>query len=72
MALGVNFILRDNKLTLEPYPHWITLRNDYPALEKEYLAFELDKTDPNSLNTEQKRALENVSNNWWASRDSNP
>lgn len=59
-ALGVNFSLKDSILHIEPNDWFIPIIEDYPAIEKEYLGCELDKTDPNMLSDEQKHTLENV------------
>ena len=71
-ALGVNFSLKDSILHIEPNDWFIPIIEDYPAIEKEYLGCELDKTDPNMLSDEQKRILENICTKLSDRRDLNP
>ncbi len=60
-ALGVNFSLKDSILHIEPNDWFIPIIEDYPAIEKEYLRCELDKTEPGVLSDDQKRTLESIS-----------
>ena len=56
----MNFSLKDSILHIEPNDWFIPIIEDYPAIEKEYLRCELDKTNPGVLSDTQKRILENV------------
>jgi hypothetical protein len=40
---GVNFILKDNKLSLTPSKWLIPIERDYPSQEKAYLGVRTDK-----------------------------
>ena len=44
MALGKTPIIKDQKLLIEPNEWFIPVKNEYPALEKEYLRLEPRKT----------------------------
>lgn len=58
IALGSNFLLKDNKLTLDNHKWLKRIQNDYPPIEKKYKGLELDKTNENELSSEQKEGLE--------------
>ena len=62
-ALGVNFSLKDSILHIEPNDWFIPIIEDYPAIEKEYLRCELDKTDPNMLSAEPTHTLSHICTN---------
>lgn len=47
----------------------VQIEKDYPALEAEYRAIELDKT---LTNTARNEALASIRTRWGASRESNP
>ena len=68
-TLGVNFILKDNKLSLTPSKWLIPIENDYPALEKAYLRV---RTDKKSTAKEIEEAIQSIFDAWRARRDSNP
>lgn len=65
MALGANFTLNDQKLSLEPHKWLVPLKEEYPAIEAEYLrARTKEKPLPSDFI--------NVSETWRAIGDSNP
>jgi DNA invertase Pin-like site-specific DNA recombinase len=61
LALGQTPIIRDQMLVIEPNEWFVPIKNDYPALEKEYLRLELKKTP---MNTAQTKALASVRTRW--------
>ena len=69
MTLGENVIIKDKKLHIEPNEWLQPIRNDYPALEKEYLGLEPLKMPLNKAKTE---ALSSVRTRWQGYQDSNP
>ena len=68
LALGKTPIIKDQKLIIEPNDWFVPIKNDYPALEKEYLGLELDKTFATEAKTE---ALISVRTHWLPCVDSN-
>jgi len=64
MALGANFILKDQKLSLEPHKWLIPIKEEYPALEAEYLHA---RTKENPLPSD----FSSINESWRAKRDSN-
>lgn len=68
-TLGVNFVLKDSKLTLTPSKWLIPLERDYPALEKAYLRV---RTNKKATTKELADALESIFESWRAIWDSNP
>ena len=71
-ALGSNFLLTDNKLTLESSSWFIPVKNGYPQIEAKYIRFELHKTPESERTDEQKAAFEEIKNEWSGRRESNP
>ncbi len=70
MTLGENFLLKDNKLTLQQSEWLIPIAEFYPAVEAEYLRrVGTNKKAPHKVKEE---ALMAVFTNWRARRDSNP
>jgi hypothetical protein len=61
MALGKTPIIKNEKLTIEANEWFVPVKNGYPALEKEYLGLELNKTPLNKAKTE---ALTSVRARW--------
>lgn len=61
MTLGKTPIIKDKKLSIEPNDWFISIKNDYPALEKEYLGLEPTKMPQNKAKTE---ALTSVRTRW--------
>ncbi|MFC1630056.1 recombinase family protein [Patescibacteria group bacterium] len=68
MTLGQNATMKEGKLIIEPNEWFIPIRNDYPALEKEYLGLEPMKIPLNKAKTE---ALASVRTRWLRGLDSN-
>lgn len=68
LALGKTPIIKDQKLTIEPNEWLVPIGNDYPALKKEYLRLERQKT---LANAGQKEALASVRARWLRGQDSN-
>ena len=62
VALGSNFLLTDNKLTLEPSSWFIPVKNNYPQIETKYIKFELHNTKELERTAEQKQAFEEIKN----------
>lgn len=69
MALGKTPIITNGELIIEPNDWLVPIRDEYPALEKEYLRLELNKKPLNKAKTE---ALASVLTRWGAQRESNP
>ena len=69
MALGSNFILKDGKLRIGGAEWLLPIKENYKALETEYLKFELDET---LSETEKEAALIPLRSTWRRGRDSNP
>ncbi len=63
MALGKTAVLKDKTLVIDSNDWLVPIKNDYPALEKEYLGLELGKTQMNKAKTE---ALTSVRARWGA------
>jgi DNA invertase Pin-like site-specific DNA recombinase len=61
MAIGKTPIINDQILTIEPNEWLIPIKNEYPALEKEYLRLEPTKMPMNKAKTE---ALASVRARW--------
>ena len=61
MALGKVPIIKGKKLSIEPNEWFILMKNNYPALEKEYLRLEPMKIGTNEVKTE---ALASVRARW--------
>ena len=67
-TLGANFLLTDNKLTLEP-KKWLTpIKEDYPTLEKAYLKV---RTNEKASATDIEEAISQIMMSWRARRDLN-
>lgn len=67
-TLGANFLLTDNKLTLEP-KKWLTpIKEDYPTLEKAYLKV---RTNEKASATDIEEAISQIIMSWRARRDLN-
>ncbi len=69
LALGKTPIIKDEKLLIEPNEWFVPIKNNYSALEKEYVGLELNKIPLNKAKTE---ALTSVRAQWLRGRDSNP
>ncbi len=68
-ALGSNYIIKDQKLTITYNKYFEPIIKHYPALEANYRRLELDE----SLTTKEKTAvLTAVISQWRTERDSNP
>lgn len=63
LGLGVNFVLKDNNLTLTPHDWLIPIESDYPALFREY---EKVRTDKSITSTVKEMAFERIFENWRA------
>ena len=63
MALGKTPTINGGKLFIEPNEWLAPIKNDYPALEKEYLGLELNKMPLNKIKTE---AFTSVRARWGA------
>ena len=63
LALGKTPIMQDKKLTIEPNEWLVPIKDDYPALEKEYRELELNKT---LTNTARNEALASIRTRWCA------
>ena len=61
LSLGENPIIRDGELIIEPYEWLVPIKNEYPALEAEYLRLEPTKVPMNKTKTE---ALASVRARW--------
>ncbi len=61
MTLGKTPIIKDEKLVIEPNEWFVPIKNDYPALEAEYLRLEPTKMPINKAKTE---ALTSVRAHW--------
>jgi DNA invertase Pin-like site-specific DNA recombinase len=61
MAIGKTPIIKDKMLTIEPNEWLVPIKNEYPALEAEYLRLEPNKMP---INTEQKEAIASVRTHW--------
>jgi len=61
LALGKTPIIKDKKLVIEPNEWLVPIKNDYPALEAEYLRLEPTKMPINKAKTE---ALTSVRAHW--------
>ncbi len=70
MALGENLVLKDKKLSLQRSEWLEPIGEHYPAVEAKYLR--RVGTNKKATSTEKKAALEAVSEDWRAIRDSNP
>ena len=68
MTLGKTPIIKDKKLIIEPNEWFVPIKNDYPALEAEYLRLEPTKMPINKAKTE---ALTSVRAHWLRGQDSN-
>ena len=68
LALGNTPTIKDQKLTIEPNEWLVPIKNDYPALEAEYIGLELNKMPMNKAKTE---ALTSVRTHWLRGLDSN-
>lgn len=68
MALGKNPIMTGETLVIEPNEWLIPIKNEYPALETEYLRLEPSKMPMNKTKTE---ALASVRTRWLRRPDSN-
>lgn len=68
IALGKTPIIENEKLAIEANEWLVPIKNGYPALEKEYLGLELNKTPLNKAKTE---ALTSVRARWRRVQDSN-
>ena len=68
LALGKVPIIKDEKLIIEANEWFVPIKNDYPALEKEYLGLEPHKMPMNEARTE---ALASLSTRWLPREDSN-
>jgi site-specific DNA recombinase len=68
-TLGVNLLLKDNKLSLTPNEWLIPIERDYPALEKAYLKV---RTNKKATTKELEAALASIFESWRARRDLNP
>lgn len=69
MAIGKTPIIKDKTLTIEPNEWLVPIKNEYPALEAEYLRLEPTKMPMDKAKTE---ALTSVRAHWLGDRDSNP
>jgi site-specific DNA recombinase len=67
-ALGYNYILKGQKLTISYHNYFDKVIKRYPALEEEYLRLELNK---HPINTKQKDALASIRTRWLGCQDSN-
>jgi len=61
MTLGKRVIIRDKKLFVEPNDWFVPIKNDYPALEKEYLRLEQETMLDNKAKIE---ALASIRARW--------
>ena len=61
LALGKTPIIKDQKLLIEPNEWFVPIKNNYPALEAEYLRLEPTKMPMNKAKTE---ALASVRAHW--------
>ncbi len=68
LALGKTPIIQDEKLIIEANEWFVPIKNDYPALEKEYLRLEPTKMP---MNEAQIEALASISARWLPREDSN-
>ena len=68
LALGKTPIMQDGIMTIEPSEWFVSIKNDYPVLEAEYLGLELNKMP---MNTAQREALASVRTRWLPGLDSN-
>ena len=68
LALGKTPIIKDEKLFIEPNEWFVPIKNNYSALEKEYVGLELNKIPLNKAKTE---ALASVRAQWLRGSDSN-
>ncbi len=68
LALGKTPIIKDEKLFIEPNEWFVPIKNDYPALQAEYLRLEQSKTLMNEAKTE---ALASINARWLPREDSN-
>lgn len=69
MTLGEMPLIREGILKIDPNSWLVPIKNDYPALEAEYLRLEPTKT---SQFTNKTELLGSVRTQWRAWRDSNP
>jgi site-specific DNA recombinase len=69
MALGSNSTIKEGKLSIEPNPWFIPIKNAYPALEKRYLA--LEPTE-NTMDKRKTKAIDDLRVSWLQGWDSNP
>ena len=67
LALGATPIIRSNTLVIEPNEWLVPIKEDYPALEKEYRRLELTK-EP--MNAKQKEALASIRTRWLGGKES--
>lgn len=68
LALGKTPIIEDEKLFIEPNEWFVPIKNNYPALEKEYAGLELGKELVTAAQTE---ALSSIRAHWLPGLDSN-
>ncbi len=68
MALGEQPIIKDKILSIKPNEWLIPIKNNYPALEKEYLGLELGKKPVNKAKME---AVASIRARWGAQWESN-
>ena len=68
MAIGKTPIMKDKTLTIEPNEWLVPIKNEYPALEAEYLRLEPTKMPMDKAKTE---ALTSVRAHWLRELDSN-
>ena len=69
LALGKTPIIQGGKLLIEPNEWLVPIKNDYPALEKEYVRLELSKMPMTKAKSE---ALTSLRTDWLRGWDSNP
>ncbi len=69
MALGYNPKIKAGQLTLDTMKWFMPIKNDYPVLEKEYLALELQEKP---YLPAQSEALASIRTRWRRGWDSNP
>ncbi len=69
MALGYNPTIQAGKLYIEPMKWFISIKNNAPALQKEYQRLELIKKSDEQAYSEDILALSTRWRRWW---DSNP
>lgn len=67
--LGLNWTLKDKKLSITAVPWLVTIKNRYPAIHAKIEAFELEKTQ---WNERQKEAFASLSPDLRGRRDLNP